>query len=43
MYKGFDREKIIFEAPLKNQQVFFLKKFGSEVNLGNIAQWISYP
>ena len=35
--KGFDREKIIFEAPLKNQQVFFLKKFGSEVNLGNIS------
>lgn len=30
-------EKIIWEAPLKSQQVWFIKHFGSEVNLGNIA------
>ena len=30
-------EKIIWETPLKEQQVWFIKKFGSNVNLGNIA------
>ncbi len=29
-------EKLIFEAPQKEQQVWFIKKFGSNVNLGNI-------
>lgn len=29
-------EKLIFEAPKKEQQVWFIKKFGSNVNLGNI-------
>lgn len=28
---------IIWEAPIKNQQVWFIKQFGSNVNLGNIA------
>ncbi|OFV68479.1 MAG: (2R)-phospho-3-sulfolactate synthase [Candidatus Syntrophoarchaeum caldarius] len=32
-----DWRDIIFEAPLKNQQVFFIKKIGVDVNLGNIA------
>ncbi len=30
-------EKIIWEAPLKAQQVWFIKLLGSNVNLGNIA------
>ncbi len=30
-------ENIIWEAPLKNQQVDFITRFGVEVNLGNIA------
>lgn len=30
-------ENLIFEAPKKEQQVWFIKKFGSNVNLGNIA------
>ena len=30
-------DKLIFEAPQKEQQVWFIKKFGSNVNLGNIA------
>lgn len=30
-------EKILWEAPLKSQQVFFIQKFGTNVNLGNIA------
>ncbi len=30
-------EKIIWEAPAKNQQVWFVKRFGANVNLGNIA------
>lgn len=30
-------EKIIWEAPLKAQQVFFIKHYGADVNLGNIA------
>lgn len=30
-------EKIIWEAPQKGQQVYFIKQFGANVNLGNIA------
>ncbi len=30
-------ENIIWEAPLKSQQVYFIKLFGANVNLGNIA------
>jgi phosphosulfolactate synthase len=29
-------ERVLFEAPLKDQQVWFLRRFGPEVNLGNI-------
>lgn len=29
-------EHLLFEAPKKEQQVWFIKKFGSNVNLGNI-------
>lgn len=29
-------DKLIFEAPQKEQQVWFIRKFGSNVNLGNI-------
>jgi phosphosulfolactate synthase len=32
---GFD--SIIWEAPLKSQQAWFIKEFGANVNLGNIA------
>ena len=31
-------DKIIWETPLKPQQVWFIRKFGADVNLGNIAQ-----
>jgi len=30
-------ENILWEAPLKTQQVWFIKQFGSNVNLGNIS------
>ena len=30
------QDKVIFEAPKKPQQVWFLKKFGPNINLGNI-------
>jgi phosphosulfolactate synthase len=30
-------ERLIFEAPLREQQVWLLKRFGSECNLGNIV------
>ncbi len=30
-------EKIMWEAPLKSQQVWFIKMMGANVNLGNIA------
>jgi len=30
-------EKIIWEAPLKSQQVYFIRQFGANVNLGNIS------
>jgi phosphosulfolactate synthase len=35
--ENVDIEKIIFEAPNKNQQVEFILRFGNSVNLGNIA------
>jgi phosphosulfolactate synthase len=28
---------VIWEAPLKSQQAWFIKNFGANVNLGNIA------
>jgi phosphosulfolactate synthase len=33
---GVDFHRLLFEAPLKDQQVWFIERFGSEVNLGNI-------
>jgi phosphosulfolactate synthase len=30
-------DKILFEAPRKDQQVWFVRRFGPDVNLGNIA------
>ena len=32
-----DPERMIFDAPLQAQQVWLLKRFGTECNLGNIA------
>jgi phosphosulfolactate synthase len=32
-----DPQQLIFEAPLRPQQVWLLKRFGTECNLGNIA------
>jgi phosphosulfolactate synthase len=32
-----DPDRLIFEAPRKDQQVFFLRRFGSNCNFGNIA------
>jgi phosphosulfolactate synthase len=34
---AIDTERMIFEAPLRQQQVWLLKRFGTECNLGNIA------
>jgi phosphosulfolactate synthase len=34
---AIESERLIFEAPLRPQQVWLLKRFGTEVNLGNIA------
>ncbi|MFL5821045.1 MAG: phosphosulfolactate synthase [Solirubrobacteraceae bacterium] len=34
---AIDFHRLIFEAPRKDQQVWFLRRFGFEVNLGNIA------
>ena len=34
---AIDHERMIFEAPQKSQQVWFLRRFGSDCNLGNIA------
>lgn len=33
-----DPDKILWEAPLKNQQVWFIKLLGPNVNLGNISE-----
>src|SRR5207248_9645589 len=32
-----DTDRLIFDAPLQRQQVWLLKRFGAECNLGNIA------
>jgi phosphosulfolactate synthase len=32
-----DPSRLLFEAPQKDQQVWFIERFGPEVNLGNIA------
>jgi phosphosulfolactate synthase len=32
-----DTDRVMFEAPQKDQQVWFLRRFGPECNLGNIA------
>jgi phosphosulfolactate synthase len=32
-----DPARLIFEAPRKEQQVWFLRRFGAEVNIGNVA------
>jgi phosphosulfolactate synthase len=34
---AIDPTLLLFEAPRKDQQVWFLRRFGSECNLGNIA------
>lgn len=34
---SIDRDRLIFDAPLQKQQVWLLKQFGTECNLGNIA------
>ena len=31
------KEKLIFEAPTKDLQVFFINQVGANVNLGNIS------
>jgi phosphosulfolactate synthase len=33
---AIDANRLLFEAPQKSQQVWFIKKFGPNVNLGNI-------
>lgn len=30
-------ERLLFEAPAKDQQAWFIKRFGADVNLGNVA------
>ena len=34
---NFDEDKILWEAPNKDQQVFFILKLGNTVNLGNVS------
>jgi phosphosulfolactate synthase len=34
---AIDPELLVFEAPLREQQVWLLKRFGTECNLGNVA------
>jgi len=35
--KEIGHDRILWEAPNKNQQVWFIRQFGSNVNLGNVA------
>jgi phosphosulfolactate synthase len=36
-------DNVIWEAPLKSQQAWFIKHFGANVNLGNIAPYEIIP
>lgn len=35
--RAIPHERLLFEAPRKDQQVWFVTRFGAEVNLGNVA------
>ncbi len=35
--ESFDTSRLLFETPRKNQQAWFIKEFGANVNLGNIS------
>ena len=35
--KSISSDKILWEAPKKDQQIYFIKKLGANINLGNIA------
>ena len=35
--RELDPERLVFEAPGKRQQAWFIRRFGADVNLGNIA------
>jgi phosphosulfolactate synthase len=37
MVHGVEASRIMFDAPQKHQQVWFIRRFGADVNLGNIA------
>lgn len=37
LLENLPQERILWETPLKQQQVDFIKRFGANVNLGNIA------
>ncbi len=37
IHEAIGTENVLWEAPLKKQQVWFIKLFGANVNLGNIA------
>jgi phosphosulfolactate synthase len=37
IHEAFDASQILFEAPIKKQQTWFIKHFGPNVNLGNIS------
>jgi phosphosulfolactate synthase len=34
--ESFDSSQLLFEAPIKKQQAWFIQEFGPNVNLGNI-------
>jgi phosphosulfolactate synthase len=34
---AIEPDRILFEAPRKDQQVWFIRRFGPDVNLGNIV------
>lgn len=34
---GVDKNRLIFEAPIRHQQAYFIRRFGADVNLANIA------
>ncbi len=36
IHNAFDTSQLLFEAPIKKQQAWFIRQFGPNVNLGNI-------
>lgn len=43
LVEGIGAERLVFEAPRKDQQVWLIQGFGPQVSLGNVSPWDAIP